>query len=101
MSGKKNSAEQLQPFVPLIKETLASRAGRAMSHGARSLYVALKARYSSTLHNNGRIFISQRVASHEVGSSFEQIARWFRELQYYGFIVQTQGGSLGLDGKGT
>ena len=31
-------------------------AWRAMSHGARSLYVALKRRYNSSLHNNGRIF---------------------------------------------
>jgi hypothetical protein len=71
-----------------------------MSHGARSLYVALKARYHVKMHNNGRVFISQRVAR-EVGSSFEQIARWFRELQHFGFIVQTKGGSLGLNGKGT
>jgi hypothetical protein len=26
--------------------------------------------------------------------------RWYRELQHYGFIVQTRAGSLGLDGKG-
>jgi hypothetical protein len=101
MSGKKHRAERLGPFVPLLKDTMASPAWRAMSHGARSLYVALKARYNSALHNNGHIHLSQRVAARELGSSFEQIARWFRELQFYGFIVQTKGGSLGLNGKGT
>jgi hypothetical protein len=34
------------PFVPLLKETLAAPAWRATSHGARSLYVALKLRNS-------------------------------------------------------
>jgi hypothetical protein len=78
---------RLGPFVPLLKETLASPAWRAMSHGARSLYVALKARYNQNNHNNGRLFISQRNASKEVGSASDQIARWFRELQHFGFIV--------------
>ena len=91
----------LPPFVPLLKATLASPAWRAMSHGARSLYVSLKARYNSGQHNNGRVFVSQRTASQEIGSSYAEIARWFRELQYYGFLVQTKGGSLGLNGKGT
>jgi hypothetical protein len=98
---RKGRADRLPPFVPLLKATLASPAWRAMSHGAKSLYVSLKARYNSGQHNNGRIFLSQRDASREVGSGFNEIARWFRELQRYGFIVQTRGGSLGLNGKGT
>ena len=72
-----------------------------MSHGARSLYVSLKVRYNSGQHNNGRLFVSQRTASQEIGSSYAEIARWFRELHHFGFIVQTKGGSLGLNGKGT
>jgi hypothetical protein len=60
----------------------------------------LKAHYSSTLHNNGRLFISQRNSAREIGSSFNQIARWFRELQHFGFIVQTRGGCLGIEGIG-
>jgi hypothetical protein len=50
----------LPPFVPLLKDTLVSPAWLAMSHGAKTLYVALKARYH--LHNNGRLFLSQRDA---------------------------------------
>jgi hypothetical protein len=96
----KRDKGRLPPFVALLKETLASPAWLAMSHGAKILYVALKARYSSNLHNNGRLFISQRDARREIGSSFNEIARWFRELQHFGFIVQTRGGSLGVDGKG-
>ena len=98
---RKARGERLPAFVPLLKDTLASPAWRAMSHGAKALYVALKCRYNSGQHNNGRVFVSQRTASQEIGSSYAEIARWFRELQYYGFLVQTKGGSLGLNGKGT
>src|SRR5262245_31265141 len=101
MSKRDKDKGRLRPFVPLLKETLESRAWRATSHGARSLYVALKARYSHVSHNNGRIYLSQRQAACEIGSGFNSIARWFRELQHFGFIVQTKGGSLGLNGRGT
>jgi hypothetical protein len=98
--SRKVKGEPLPPFVPLLKETLASPAWRAMSHGARSLYVCLKSRYNSKQFNNGRLHVSQRQAAKEIGSAFAQVARWFRELQHYGFIVMVKAGHLGLDGKG-
>ena len=33
------------------------------------------------------------------GSNRDSIGRWFRELQHYGFIVMTNPGGLGVDGK--
>ena len=99
MSRKRQDKGRMPPFVALIKTTLASPAWRAMSHGARSLFVALKNRYSGK--NNGRIFLSQRDARKELrGSGFTEIAAWFQELQHYGFIVQVTPGCLGVDGKG-
>ena len=92
--------DKLPPFVPLLIATLDAPAWRAMSHGAQMLYVALKRRYSIKLHNNGRIFLSQRHSAIELGSHHTQIARWFRELQHYGFIVMMTPGCLGLEGKG-
>ena len=80
--------------------TIDSRAWKALSHGARSLYVALRRRYSLQFRNNGHIYLSQRAAEEEIGSHHNEIARWFRELQFYGFIVMTKGGSLGVEGKG-
>jgi hypothetical protein len=71
-----------------------------MSHGARSLYIALKRFYNVNAHNNGRIFLSQRDAAERLGSHHNEIARWFRELQHYGFIVQTSFSGLGVAGKG-
>jgi hypothetical protein len=45
-----------------------SRAWQAMPHGARSLHIALKARWSFNDNNNGHLFMSQRDASIELGS---------------------------------
>jgi len=64
------------------------------------LYVALKRRYRHKDHNNGRLFLSQRMAAKELNSHHNQIARWYRELQHYGFIVLSQPGYLGVEGKG-
>jgi hypothetical protein len=91
---------RLAPFVPLLKETLATPAWRAMSPSARLLYIALKQRYSTNLKNNGRLYLSTRVAAKEVGLNKDVMARSFRELRHYGFIVQTAGGCLGVNGRG-
>jgi hypothetical protein len=98
--SKRERRERLPPFVPLLKSTLASPAWRAMSHGARSLYVALKAFYNQNSHNNGKLFLSMRDAAETIGSGTEEIVRWYRELQHYGFIVQVSGSCLGVDGEG-
>jgi hypothetical protein len=88
------------PFVMVNKEALDTDAWRAMSMGARVLYIALRRRFRNDRHNNGRIFLSQRDAAKEIGRDTNQITRWFRELQHFGFIVQTKPGWLGLDGVG-
>lgn len=100
--SKRNDKGRLAPFVPLDQEMLRSPAWRAMSYGARWLYVHLKRRWSFKQKNNGRIFLSQREAQEEMGGGAhrDSISRWFRELQHYGFIVMTNAGSLGVDGKG-
>jgi hypothetical protein len=88
------------PFVMVTNQVLDSPAWRSMSLGARLLYIALKRRYSPNRKNNGKIFLSHRQARKEIGSGMTQIARWYRELQYYGFIVLMNPGCLGVDGKG-
>jgi hypothetical protein len=97
---KERHKGRLPPFVPLLIDTLDQPAWRAMSHGAKMLYVQLKRRYSFNSHNNGRLFLSQRLAAKELNSHHTQVARWFRELQHYGFIVMQMPGFLGVEGKG-
>jgi hypothetical protein len=99
---RNNSAHHTRngPFVMLLIEIIDAPAWRAMSHGAKSLYIALRRRYNATIDNNGKIYLPQRVAQKELHSKRDQIVRWFRELQHYGFIVMVSAGYLGLNGYG-
>jgi hypothetical protein len=101
MSKGKPSSKIDGLFVPLLIEIQDAPAWRATGHGARSLYMALRRHYNSTIENNGKIYLPQRVAQKELGSSGRtEIVRWFRELQFYGFIVMTSAGYLGVNGHG-
>ena len=77
-------------FVPLLINTINSPAWRAMSHGAKALYIALRRRHNAAIDNNGKIYLPQRVAERELNSKRDYVARWFRELQHYGFIVMVE-----------
>ena len=96
----KHKPERTELFVMATLETLDAPAWRAMSLGARSLYLAIKRRYRRDTNNNGNIFLSQRQAEIEIGSKRDYVARWFRELRFYGFTEMTRSGALGLNGKG-
>ena len=101
MSRKHRDKGRIEgPFIAVLKQTWQCPAWRAMSPSARLLYIALKGRYSFTLRNNGRIYLSVRQAAKEIGLSKNTVAQAFRELQHYGFIVMTSGGCLGVDGRG-
>jgi hypothetical protein len=96
-SKKERHKNRLPPFVPLLVSTLDSPAWRAMSHGAKILYIALRRRVPN---GRNRAYISHRNAAAEIGSSRPKVAEWFKELEHYGFIVLAEHGCLGLDGKG-
>jgi hypothetical protein len=101
MNNRKRDKGKIEgPFVPLLIDTMKAPAWRVMSSNARVLYIALKARYSVNAKNNGRIYLSGRVAAEETGLARTILQRCFRELQYYGFIVMTEPGCLGVNGKG-
>jgi len=85
-------------FFPMFHETLESPAYKQLSFGARALLTALR---KHCVKNNGHVYLSQRDASKALGHKRRNdIANWYRELQHYGFIVQTEAASLGVDGKG-
>jgi hypothetical protein len=96
--------KKLPHFVPSFRETLKSPAYLQLTFGARALLTALCGRCfgnNSLQTSNGRVYLSARDAGEELGhKSRNDVANWFRELQHYGFIVQTKGASLGVDGKG-
>jgi hypothetical protein len=93
---EKRRRGRLPPFVPLFNDTLDAPAWRALSHGAKALYIALKRRCVT----NGKVYLSFRDARQELRSGLTEIGRWYRELEHYGFIVKTAAGHLGVEGKG-
>ncbi len=98
MGRRQQRKGRLPPFVPLLRATLKTPAWRALSFGARALYTALKSNIND--YNNGKVYLSVRDAAKELGSGQEEICAWYRELQHYGFIVMTQHGRIGIEGKG-
>ena len=94
--GDKNGDIKLRgQFIPAFLETRRTPAWKAMSMGARELYMTLKVHhFVGFKNNNGRIFLSERKVMEEMGvSNRESIRRWYRELQHYGFIVMTSPGT--------
>jgi hypothetical protein len=97
---KREEKGRLSPFVPYLKESMREPAWIVMSLGARLLYLHIKARYNIQSHNNGKLYLPRRTAVQELATSPNQVSRWFRELQHYGWIVMMDGGCLGVDGRG-
>jgi hypothetical protein len=91
---------RLAPFIPIVKGTIKTEAWKALSHGARSLYVVLRGRYNNKLHN--AVWAPTRDAEEELGrhSKRRNVMRWFRELQHYGFIVEVSPAHHGVNGHG-
>jgi hypothetical protein len=72
-------------------------AWKAMSHGAKVLFVNLKRKVP---RENNRAYLSYRDACKALVSGRHKIREWFAELEHYGFIVLAVPGTLGVDGKG-
>jgi hypothetical protein len=88
------------PFVPLPLAILDAPAWRATSLGARALHIELRRRLRNDGLNNGKIFRSCRDAAEAIGVGRNAVARWYRELEHYGFVRKTADGFLGSDGQG-
>jgi hypothetical protein len=88
-------------FVPLIKATMATPAWRAMSYGARLVYVELRGRMKNNAEDNGTFYLSYRLIAKALNTkSTRSVVRWIAELEHYGFIRKTRDGFLGADGRG-
>ena len=94
MSRKKRKSK-LPPFVPLIKTTMATPAWRAMSLGARLLYLELRGHLRNDCLNNGKVFLSCRDAAKAIGVRPGSVARWYVENQHFGFLRKTARDSSG------
>jgi hypothetical protein len=84
-------------FVAVLVTTLDSPAWKALSHGAKVLFVNLKRKVP---RDTNRAFLSYREAGKALSSGPNKLREWYAELQHYGFIVLAIPHSLGVDGKG-
>jgi hypothetical protein len=99
IARRRNKGRISGPFVPLLKDSIKTEAWKALSHGARSLYVALKGRYNGTLQS--AVYVSSRDAEEELGTgSRPYILLWFHELEHYGFTVMVSPAHHGVNGHG-
>lgn len=85
-------------FVQLYHSYLNEWTRHGLSCGARALMVELIRRYNSG--NNGRIYLPTREAANALCVSRNSVAKYYRELAACGFIVETKGAALGVDGTG-
>jgi hypothetical protein len=86
-----------EPFISILRSTTKEPAWKAMTFGARALFVLLRSFYNG--HNNGRIYLAVRKAAAELGASKTSVTTWFRELEEHGFIRPVQRGFLGVEGQ--
>ena len=100
MARNKDKGRIEGPFVPMLIQTTSCPAWRALSPYAREVYRVLKSKYGFDARNNGRIYVSARDGADETGFHKDTIVRSLRELAHYGFIVMTEPGCLGFNGRG-
>jgi hypothetical protein len=97
--SKYKPKEKLPPFIAIFRHTTKTPAWRALSVGARATFFFLQSNHNTKAQN--AVFVSARDGARELGGvSKNNVPRWLRELEHYGFIVKIQGAHLGLDGKG-
>jgi hypothetical protein len=87
-------------WIPVIKTTMAASAWRAMSTGARILYIELRGHLSNNYRNNGKVYLSDRDAAKAIGVTPGSIVRWYAENEHFGFLRKTSRGFLGIEGRG-
>jgi hypothetical protein len=97
----KRKRQSKGPFVAVSKAILATPAWRAMSPGARLLWIELRGWLRNDGSNNGKAYLACRDAAKAIGTkSKDSIVRWYAENEHYGFLRKTGEGFLGLDGRG-
>jgi hypothetical protein len=98
---KRKRSNKIGAYVPVIKAIIKTPAWRAMSPGARLLWIELRGWLRNDWSNNGRLFLSCRDAAEALGTkSTRSVVRWYQELEHYGFLRKTSDGFLGSDGHG-
>ena len=97
MSKKKDKGRIQGPFVPIHKTTIESPAWKALSLGARCLFVELSGE-AENRHNIA--WLSERDAAGRLRSSRYKVREWFAELEHHLLLFKVSEACLGVDGRG-
>jgi hypothetical protein len=101
MAGMRSKIKFSRQYTKYYSDISKTPAWKALHYGARLLYLELQRQFIETANNNGKVFLSTRDAAERLGASQRQVWIWYCELEHYGFIVQTQPGTLGPRGRAT
>jgi hypothetical protein len=97
--NRRRQSEKLAPFIAMDRHQHKSAAFAALSAVAQALLVHLTYNYNTKLMN--AVWLSARDGAKKLHVSKGSVAKAFRELEHYGFIVKVQGAYLGVSGIGT
>lgn len=108
MGRDKRNERSEQQFTKWVKAHRALPAWKALGFPAREVYFHLQIRCfaetslknSRVANNNGDVFRSPRALAEDIGCNPKTVMSALADLQAKGWIVCTQLGSLGIDGKG-
>lgn len=110
MGRDKRNEQRTEQFAKWVKHEAEREAWKALSFPARDAYMHLKVRcfaegskkWKKRLfsNNNGKVGMSPRNLAELMGCSEKTAARSLADLQAKGWIICTNLGYLGLEGKG-
>lgn len=101
MGRDKRNENKKEAVTAMRLKVMQSPAWRALTPTAQALYVWIKLEWRGAhFNNNGELRLSVRQAADAMGCANNTAMRGFQDLQAKGFIIQTQGGCLGTEGKG-
>lgn len=101
MGRDRKNEDQSEHWTKMIRSMMEAPAWRALSSTAQALYPWVKLEWKGPkANNNGKISLPVRVASEQLGSGKDAVARAFHDLQAKGFLVLREHGRMGVEGKG-
>lgn len=108
MGRDKRNEEREEQFTKWIRAHCELPAYKALSPGARDIYHRLRIRcfaetaqkHPKVVNNNGSVFCSPRDLVKETGFCVKTVMAGLADLQAKGWIIATDLGCLGVDGKG-
>lgn len=101
MGRDRRNEERAEHWTKMIRSTMETPAWRALGATAQALYPWIKMEWKGPkANNNGKISLPVRVAAERVGCNKNAAAKAFHDLQAKGFLLLTQHGRMGTEGKG-